>query len=114
MKMTTQRIRTIDLGYEQMLLFDNGPGSRVRVLYGCAWLTQPGESGDTVLRAGQEHGLRGQGPALIEGLEPSRVQILDFGKAGWLHRAWAGLSRGFGSLRLRSQLGPQSQCATCN
>ena len=48
----TTRIRTIDLGYEQLVVFEGGPGDRVRVLFGATWLTQEGEPGDAVLRAG--------------------------------------------------------------
>jgi len=75
MKTATTRIRTIDLGYEQMMIFDDGRGERVRVLYGATWLTQEGEAGDAVLRPGAERALR-DGRSLIEALEPSRLEIL--------------------------------------
>ena len=39
----TSHIRTIDLGDEQLMVFEGGPGERVRVLCGAAWLTQEGE-----------------------------------------------------------------------
>jgi hypothetical protein len=87
-----ETVRTIDLGYEQMLVIDGGPGSRVRVLYGATWLTEEGETGDAIVGGGDEVALRG-GRALIEGLAPTRLQILEArssaaARAGrWLRRA---------------------------
>jgi hypothetical protein len=75
MKAATPRIRTIDLGYEQMMIFDDGFGERVRVLYGATWLTQEGVAEDTVLRPGADRTLR-DGRTLIGALEPTRLQIL--------------------------------------
>lgn len=76
MKTTAETARTIDLGYEQLFLFDGGPQARLRVLYGATWLTEEGEPGDVVVRAGHEVALR-RGRALIEGLGPTRVQIVE-------------------------------------
>lgn len=75
MKAAAPRIRTIDLGYEQMLIFDDGRGDRVRVLYGATWLTQEGEDGDALLRPGAERMLC-DGRTLIQALEPSRLQVV--------------------------------------
>jgi hypothetical protein len=75
MKTAARRIRTIDLGYEQLMIFDDGRGERVRVLYGATWLTQEGAPDDAVLCPGAEQALR-DGRTLIQALEPSRVQIL--------------------------------------
>lgn len=75
MRNTTESISTIDLGYEQMLTFDGGPGSRLRVLYGATWLTGEGERSDAVVRAGDEVSLR-DGRTLVQALEPSRLQIV--------------------------------------
>ncbi len=74
MRNAMQSITTINLDHEQMLILDGGLQSRVRVLYGATWLTEEGETGDTVLRAGGEHAL-GRGRALIEGLGPTQLQI---------------------------------------
>lgn len=79
MKAAAPRIRTIDLGHEQMMIFDDGRGDRVRVLYGATWLTHEGEGEDTVLRPGAERAL-GDGRTLIAALEPTRLQVL--GAAG--------------------------------
>ena len=75
MKTASTRIRTIDLGYEQMMIFDDGRGERVRVLYGATWLTQEGDGEDIVLRPGVERALC-DGRTLIGALEPTRLQVL--------------------------------------
>lgn len=75
MKTAATRIRTIDLGYEQMMIFDDGRGERVRVLYGATWLTQEGDAEDIVLRPGAERALC-DGRTLIGALEPTRLQLL--------------------------------------
>ncbi len=113
MKRKLEQVRTIDLGYEQMLMFDSGPGTRVRVLYGATWLTEPGVARDAFLGAGAEHGLRAGGGALIQGLAPSRVQILEVGREGWWRRAWSGLLRRYRAHRAHSQFGPEISCANC-
>ena len=71
-----ETIRTIDLGYEQMFILDGGPDARVRVLYGATWPTEEGEPGDSILRADGEVALHG-GRTVIEGLEPTRLQIVE-------------------------------------
>lgn len=71
----TPRIHHIDLGSEQLAVYEGSPGERVRVVCGAAWLTQEGEPGDVVLRAGAELSLRA-GRTVIQALEPTRLQIL--------------------------------------
>ena len=34
--------RTVDLGYEQMLLLESHPRTRIKVIYGGVWLTEEG------------------------------------------------------------------------
>ena len=109
----TETVRTIDLGYEQMMLFDGGPGFRVRVLYGATWLTEAGDGSDRILRTGDELELQGSGPGLIEGLQSSRVQITSRGNDGWLRRVARRLRRVLQAQRKRAQLGPVAQCASC-
>jgi hypothetical protein len=105
--MRTETVTTIDLGYEQMFVFDGGRDGRVRVLYGAAWLTEEGRAADAIARAGEELPLHG-GLALLEALAPSRLQIIDAGGRGparrgadWLRR----LARGGRRLFARQQLG---------
>ena len=85
------------------MIFDDGRGDRVRVLYGATWLTQEGEACDAVLRPGVERALH-DGRTLIEALEPTRLQILSAPAHGRsLLRALARRMRRWVS---RLQLGP--------
>jgi hypothetical protein len=70
-------VRTIDLGYEQMLMFESHPGAKVRVLYGSIWLTEEGLPQDAIAGSGDEVALRARGAALLESLAPSRVEIVE-------------------------------------
>lgn len=81
MKPTAETVTTIDLGPEQLLIFDGGPQSRVRVLFGAAWLTEEGQAGDSFVGAGGEEMLHG-GRAVVEGLAPTRLQLVE--------RPWSG------------------------
>ncbi len=98
----TSPIRTIELDNEQLMAFEGGPGGRVRVICGAAWLTQEGELGDALLQAGTELPLRA-GRTLIQALGPARLQILGAARppAAWLRmaRRWQHWAR-------RLQLGP--------
>lgn len=75
MKGGARTVTTVDLGHEQMLVFDGGPDSRVRVLYGATWLTEEGQRADAIVGAGSEVALHG-GRAVAEGLAPTRLQIV--------------------------------------
>ncbi len=108
MKTHSASVRTIDLGYEQLLVLDGGHDTRVRVLFGGTWLTEEGVGGDAFVRSGAEVALRGGGSALLEGLEPTRVQIVDARSRGFWQRAARRLQRAARSLRAmveRLQLG---------
>jgi hypothetical protein len=98
----TSLIRTIDLGNEQLMAFEGGPGERVRVICGAAWLTQEGELGDALLQAGTELPLRA-GRTLIQALGPARLQILGTARPPG---AWRRLARRWRHWALRLQLGP--------
>ena len=98
----TPRIRHIELGSEQLVVYEGSPGERVRVVCGAAWLTQEGEPGDVVLRAGAELPLRA-GRTVIQALEPARLQILGVAR---LPGAGQRLVRHLRRWALRLQLGP--------
>ncbi len=91
--------RTIDLGYEQLFVFEGGPDTRVRVLFGGTWLTEEGAAGDAFVPAGSEVLLHSHGNALIEGLGPTRVQIIDTPGQSLGHLAAHRLGRLVRSLR---------------
>lgn len=88
----TQFVRTIDLGYDQMFVFESGPQSRVRVLFGSTWLTQEGRPDDEVVRAGDEVPLHG-GRALMQALGPTRVQIVTAARRSLVQRVQPWLRR---------------------
>ena len=85
MKPAATTMRTIDFGYEQLFVLDGGRDTRVRVLFGGTWLTEEG-GGDSIVHAGEEVALQRDGHALLEGLGPTRVQIVESTRRGPLHR----------------------------
>jgi hypothetical protein len=70
-------IRTVDLGYDQMLVLEDRPGARVHVLFGGIWLTEEGRREDVFARSGQVVALRSRKRALLEGLGPTRVEVVE-------------------------------------
>jgi Protein of unknown function (DUF2917) len=90
-----------------LLAVDLPPGTQLRMLSGCAWLTAEGEPGDAIVQAGDERALDA-GRLLIEGLSPARLQLRADGRrrsGRWLwtwQRPWQALRR----QRQRLQLGP--------
>lgn len=76
--------RTIDLGWEQMLVLQGRPGTRVKILFGDAWLTEYGSESDHFPRTGEEVTLTTFGPTVIEPLGPTCISITEPAKAaGW-------------------------------
>ena len=102
MRNAMQTVTTINLEPAQLLVLESGHRGRVRVLCGAAWLTEEGDTDDTLLCAGSEHVFSGR-RALIEALGAARVQIEDAPAsvasrlAGWLrsmrHDARAAVAR---------------------
>jgi hypothetical protein len=69
--------RTVDLGYDQLLVLEARPGVRVRVLYGNLWLTEEGTAQDVFAGSGTEVALKSHGRTVIEGLGQARVQVIE-------------------------------------
>lgn len=69
--------RTIDLGYEQMLVLESRPQTRVRVLYGGIWLTEEGRREDVFAVEGDEVALHARGLTVVEGLAPAKVEVVE-------------------------------------
>ena len=69
--------RTVDLGYDQLLVLEARPGTRVRVLYGNMWLTEEGYAQDVFAGSGDEVALKSRGTAVIEGMGVARVQVVE-------------------------------------
>jgi hypothetical protein len=83
-------LRTVDLGYEQMLILEGRPGTRVHVLFGGVWLTEEGRPEDVFARSGQVIALRARKRALIEGLGPTRIEVVEPART----RPWSALLAG--------------------
>lgn len=83
-------VRTVDLGYDQLLVLRGRPGTRVRVLYGHVWLTEEGCAQDIFTGSGGEVALHGGGRAVVEGLGVARVQVIEWASRGrardWLNQ----------------------------
>jgi hypothetical protein len=85
--------RTVDLGYDQLLVLEGRRGTRVRVLYGSLWLTEEGTSQDVFAGSGDEVALKARGRAVIEGLGVARVQVIEPGRSGQFMRWLRSLAR---------------------
>jgi len=86
-------VRTVDLGYEQMLLLEGRPCTKVKVIYGGIWLTEEGRSQDVFATTGDEVALKSRGLAVVEGLGYARVEVMEPMHAEFLRAAW-GLVKG--------------------
>jgi len=86
--------KTVDLGYEQMLLLESRPQTRIRVIYGGIWLTEEGLPDDVFAGSGDEVQLKSHGLAVVEGLGYARVQVMEsrLSWRGWLAAAERALS----------------------
>jgi hypothetical protein len=83
-------VRTVDLGYEQLLMLDGRPGTRVKVLYGGVWLTEEGSPQDVFAGSGEEVAVRSRGLSVIEGLGLARVQVIEPVRRSWRQALTAG------------------------
>ena len=70
-----QTVRTFDLDHEQLLVIDDRPGTRVRVLSGRVWLTEHGKLDDCFAGPGDELLLAAPGRAVLEGIGRSRIEV---------------------------------------
>ncbi len=77
MNWNTTTVRTVDLGYEQMLLLEGRPCTKVKVIYGGIWLTEEGSPGDVFAATGDEVALKSRGLAVVEGLGYARVEVME-------------------------------------
>src|SRR4029453_2725031 len=86
--------RTVDLGYEQMLILESRPRTRIKVIYGGVWLTEEGlpddvfassgDAPDRAHRAGIVHRDLKPGNVMLvtsRGASEPTVKLLDFGLA---------------------------------
>jgi hypothetical protein len=69
--------RTVDLGYEQLLLLEGRPGTRVKVIFGGVWLTEEGGAGDVFAHTGDEVAVRSRRLSILEGLGTTRLEVIE-------------------------------------
>lgn len=81
-------VRTVDLGYEQMLLLEGRPCTKVKVIYGGIWLTEEGRQQDVFAATGDEVALRSRGLAVVEGLGYARVEVMEPMHTEFFRAAW--------------------------
>ena len=102
-------VRTVDMGRNHVVALRPAAGTIVRILHGRAWITQAGAARDAVLDAGSEIALRAGREAVIEGLGPGRVEIVQRRGRGALSARVADAARRVASWaaywRARTQLG---------
>jgi hypothetical protein len=75
--LSAERIRTIDLDHEQLLVFENRPGTRFQVLFGGLWLTEEACRDDRFAEAGESLKLHARGRAVVEAIGRSRVRVVE-------------------------------------
>lgn len=70
-------VRTLDLPGGTVVPFSSVPGERVRILHGQVWLTEEGDPRDAFLASGEEIDLATRGLAVIEAINPARVELIE-------------------------------------
>jgi hypothetical protein len=76
--------QTLELAATGLLSLRDGQATRIRCIQGSVWITEEGQSRDTILERGESYTLSRTGLAVITALgTPSRI-ALD-GAAPWLH-----------------------------
>lgn len=93
-------VRTVDLGYEQMLLLEGRPRTKVKVIYGGIWLTEEGSPQDVFAATGDEVALKSRGLAVVEGLGYARVEVMEAPHAEFFRAMWK-LLEGFAASIVR-------------
>lgn len=92
--------RTVDLGYEQLLVLESKPGTRVRVLIGHLWLTEEGSAQDVFASSGDEVSLRSRGTAVLQGQGMVRVELIERARHSWVAALWRSASQWLRQRRL--------------
>ncbi len=69
----TMTVRTMKKN--ELLSIARPLGSRIDCIHGCIWITQDGDSRDTLLSAGEHHVADGSTRLIVQALEAGVVQI---------------------------------------
>ncbi len=78
----TEATRTIDLDGDQLLVIDGQAGTRMQVLQGGLWLTEPDSLDDRFAGAGQWLAVEHRGRAIAQSLGRTRVRMFDAPQRG--------------------------------
>jgi hypothetical protein len=107
MSTTSDKVTTIDLDHDQIVVFDGGRDARIRVLHGSAWLTHEGACDDAIVPAGGELAVRA-GRTVLAAIGVARVQWVERSGSRWARGAarLAGWARQARRQVTRWQLGP--------
>ncbi len=99
--------KTVDLPGGTLIPFPSIPGERLRILYGRVWLTEEGDLNDAFLGQGEEISLQGRGLAVLEAINPARIEWLKPANtfaSGRFLRKWSEATRDwFGFKRTHAQ-----------
>lgn len=72
-----QRVRTVNLDHDQLMVFSDPAGTCIEVLFGGLWLTEERCAQDRIVCAGQALQLRCDGRAVAESLGPTRLRVIE-------------------------------------
>ena len=67
---------TLTLAGESLLAIQDAPGTRILVRTGSVWVTQEGETKDSVVRAGEVFTIRKSGRTVISALQASTLSLI--------------------------------------
>ena len=84
-----QRVRTIDLDRDQLMVLSDPAGTCIEVLFGGLWLTEERCAQDRIVSAGQALRLQGNGRAVAESIGPTQLRVTAPARlAAVLNAAW--------------------------
>lgn len=72
---------SVHLAKEGLLAIRDGRSTRIVCETGSVWITQEGDSRDSVISAGESLTIRHQGLTILSALEPSQLEILEPGQS---------------------------------
>lgn len=77
---------SVHLAREGLLAIRDGRSTQVVCEAGSVWITQEGDSRDSIIAAGESFTIRQQGLTILTALEPSQLAILEPAQSGALLR----------------------------
>jgi len=110
-----QIVRTVDLGYDQMLVIESQRGALIRVVHGGVWLTEEGLGRDVFAQGGDELPIESDGRTVVQGMGFARIQFVETGRSvafvrRLMHRIGHALSAAVAAIRTRGQMTARTHC----